>query len=198
MKKITLILILVFCSHISFGQEDQKKIDLIEADKTWGKEIIKVPFWFAPEINYKGFEDIRFAKGWENIESDGFWVLAFAWDINLKTKPTEKFFEESLKLYFDGLMKVVNENKDITIPKTKALFAKSETKKETTYFTGIVKTYDAFTTKKIINLYVSIEIYYCKKTNNYIPLFKFSPKEFTHKTWETLNEIKLLPDLCSN
>ena len=82
-----------------FGQ-GRKEINLIKVDSTWGKEIIQVPFWFATEIDYKGYEDIRFAKGWEDINSSGFWTLVFAWDINLNTKPTTKFFEDSIKLYF--------------------------------------------------------------------------------------------------
>jgi hypothetical protein len=123
-------------------------------------------------------------------------MLVFAWDINLKTKPTAKFFEDNLKLYYDGLMKVVNENETIIIPKTEALFAEGKSKNGRTNFTGILKTYDAFTTKKIINLYVKIKSYYCEKTNTYIPLFKFSPKEFNHKFWESLNEIELNNPTC--
>ncbi|MEE9408818.1 MAG: hypothetical protein V3V28_12170 [Polaribacter sp.] len=195
MKKIVLIIPLIY-SVFTFGQKNEN-VNLIQADSTWGKEIIKVPFWFAPKIDYKGFEDIRFAKGWEDIESDGFWVLAFAWDINLKTKPSAKFFEENLKLYYDGLMKVVNEDEKIIIPKTEALFAESTSKKGVTYFTGIVKTFDAFTTKKTINLYVTVESNYCEKTKKYIPLFRFSPKEFIHKSWEDLNKVKLQNNLCN-
>ncbi|MFK8060478.1 MAG: hypothetical protein AB8B78_10345 [Polaribacter sp.] len=195
MKKTLFILSFIY-SFFSFGQE-QIEIDLIEADKTWGKEIIKVPFWFAPKISYKGFEDIRFAKGWENIKSDGFWILAFAWDINLKTKPNAKFFEENLKLYYDGLMKVVNEDTTITIPKTEALFIENSSKNNVTQFTGIVKTYDAFTTKKIINLFATIEIYFCDKSKRYILLFRFSPKEFKHKSWVNLNTLKLKNNICN-
>ena len=195
-ENIVLISILLFCSIFTFGQK-KENVNLIKADSTWGKEIIKVPFWFATEIEYKGFEDIRFAKGWEDIESDGFWVLAFAWDINLKTKPNAKFFEDNLKLYYDGLMKVVNEDEAISIPKTAALFAEGKTKNRISNFTGIVKTYDAFTTKKIINLYVTIESYYCKKTDRYIPFFRFSPKEFSDISWENLNAVKLQNNMCN-
>ncbi len=162
MNKIIVISILFSFSIHSFGQK-KEEINLIQVDSTWGKEIIQIPFWFAPEINYIGHEDIRFAKGWEKIDSSGFWTYVFAWDMNLKTKPTTKFFEDNLKLYFDSLMKVVNEDSLLIIPKTKALFKEKEQKKEITTFTGIVETYDAFTTKKMILLNVTIECYYCKK-----------------------------------
>lgn len=190
------MLVLLCCSINSFGQNPEE-INLIQADSTWGKEIIKIPFWFATEINYKGYEDIRFAKGWENKESSGFWTLVFAWDINLKKSPTPKFFEDNIKLYFDGLMKVVNEDKKIIIPKTKAVFKVTKTKKGITFFKGVVETYDAFTTKKIIKLNVTIESYYCKKTKKYLPFFRFSPRDFNHNTWKMLSEVELKTNICN-
>jgi hypothetical protein len=195
MNKIIVISILFSFSIHSFGQK-KEEINLIQADSTWGKEIIQIPFWFAPEINYIGHEDIRFAKGWEKIDSSGFWTYVFAWDMNLKTKPTTKFFEDNLKLYFDGLMKVVNEDSLLIIPKTKAIFIEKEHKKGITTFTGTVETYDAFTTKKMILLNVTIECYYCKKTKTFIPLFRFSPKDFNHEAWEMLNQVTLRPTIC--
>lgn len=197
MKKLLIISILLNCSIFAFGQKNEE-VNLIEVDSTWGKEIIQVPFWFAPEINYKGSEDIRFAKGWEEINSAGFWTLVFAWDINLKTKPTTKFFEGNLKLYFDGLMKVVNEDSLLIIPKTKVFIKEEKRKNGIATFIGTVETYDAFTTKKTIILNVTIESHYCKKTKTYTPLFRFSPRDFKHKSWDMLNQAKLSANICNN
>ncbi|KAG1654432.1 hypothetical protein GQR58_025057 [Nymphon striatum] len=172
MKKIILISILVCYSLNTFGQE-HIEINLIKADSTWGKEIIKVPFWFAPKIDYQGYEDIRFAKGWEDINSSGFWTLVFAWDINLKTKPTTKFFEGNIKRYFDGLMKVVNENDTLILPKTKVSFIENKTNSEKTTFTGTIETYDAFTTKKMIALNVTIESYYLNSMTEWYSFYVF-------------------------
>jgi hypothetical protein len=196
MTKISIISILLSCSFYAFGQQ-KEAINLLQADTTWGKEVIEIPFWFAPEMNYTGYEDIRFAKGWENIDSPGFWTYAFAWDINLKTKPTPTFFEDNLKLYFDGLMKVVNEDTLINIPKTKAFFQETAKSKNSTTFTGTIETYDAFTTKAIIKLHVVIECYWCRKSKTFIPLVKASPKDFKHEAWEMLNQVKLRPNICS-
>jgi hypothetical protein len=179
------------------GQQ-KEEVNLIQADSSWGKEIIQIPFWFAPEINYHGHEDIRFAKGWADINSTGFWTYVFAWDINLKTMPTTIFFEDNLKHYFDGLMKVVNEDTLLTIPKTKTSFIEKEQNKEMTTFIGILEIYDAFSTKKMISLNVTVEIYYCEKTKTYIPLFRFSPKDFKHEAWKMLNQITLSDHICQN
>lgn len=195
MNKIVVLFILVSCSLFSFGQQKQET-NVIQADSTWAKEIIEIPFWFAPEINYNGHEDIRFAKGWEKIDSPGFWTYAFAWNINLKTKPSAKFFEDNLKFYFDGLMKVVNKDTLFTIPKTKALFVEKGHKNKVTTFTGTLEIYDAFTSKKTIILNVTVECYYCKKTKTFVPLLKFSPKDFKHESWEMLKQVTLNPNFC--
>lgn len=49
MKKIISLSIMLSCSIYSFGQQ-QEEINLLQADSTWGKEIIQIPFWFAPDI----------------------------------------------------------------------------------------------------------------------------------------------------
>jgi hypothetical protein len=73
------------------------------------------------------------------------------------------------------------------------------TKKEkaTTFFKGYVKIFDRFATNKMITLNVLIESYYCKKDKKTVILFKFSPKEFKHKTWEMLERIKLHKNVCN-
>ena len=67
-----------------------------------------------------------------------------------------------------------------------------------TTFTGTLEIYDAFTTKKMITLHVTIESVYCKKTNTFIPLLRFSPKDFKHKAWEMLNQVTLRDNICNN
>ena len=197
MKNFKLLIILLHICVLSSGQTNQE-VNLIHVDSNWGKEIIQIPFWFAPEINYEGYEDIRFAKGWENIESAGFWTLVFAWDMNLYSEPKTAFFEDNLKLYFEGLMKVVNEDTSLTIPKTKVFLTQGESINKSSIFKGTIETYDAFTTKEIITLNLIIENYYCEKTNKYLPLFRISPKDFSHESWDMLEKAKLITSLCEN
>ena len=50
----------------------------------------------------------------------------------------------------------------------------------------------------MIKLNVTIESYYCKKTKTFIPLFRFSPKDFKHEAWEMLNQVTLRPNICND
>ncbi|CAM1350325.1 hypothetical protein [Tenacibaculum halocynthiae] len=191
-----LVITLLLTTIATFGQKEENL--LLVADSTWGKEVIHLPFGFAPEIDFVGYEDIRFAKGWGNIESSEFWSYVFVWNINLQEKPNAKFFQDNLKLYFDGLMKAVNKEKDKIIPEAKVTIIAKEETNGITKFTGKIITHDSFRTKKLITLQVSVESFYCKKTKKYMPLFRFSPQPFEHQIWKKLHNVKLKENYCQN
>ena len=190
-KTIALISLLLLYSVTTFGQKNE--FNLIKLDSTWGQEVLRFP---ARNMNYIGVGEVRFPpKGWIKPEHTFFWSYTYAWSINLNRKITEKELALDLVKYFNSLNKV-----DMT-DKTNKQFAsakvtKTKRKKSTTFFKGYVKTYDRFATNNLITLNVLIESSYCKKEKRTVILFKFSPKEFKHKVWKTLNEIKLYSNVC--
>ncbi|WP_417785483.1 hypothetical protein [Tenacibaculum sp.] len=189
---IALAYLLFLCSINLYGQET-KEVNLINLDSSWEKEIFKFPISFAPSINYQGYEEARFPPiGWSSVHHPNFWSYTFAWSIDKKSQITTNDLETDLQKYFDGLMKV-HTSKELKEHKTVALFIK----KERTLFVGKIKTYDRFTTKKPISLNVLVESHFCKKQEKLILLFKFSPKDFTHQTWEMLDRITLVNNYCN-
>ncbi len=181
---------------VNISVPKKKDLDLLETDSTWGKEIFHFPLSFAPEINFEGFEDARFPPGWGKIESNEFWSYTFAWSINLNKEPTTSELEVNLQMYFDGLMNVVNKDKEVAIPKTSAIFHEKEKIGNNASFVGVVHIYDAFKTKKTITLNVSVEKNFCEQKNKSIILFRFSPKEFGDDIWQKLNKVKLRANMC--
>ncbi|MEP0263045.1 hypothetical protein [Dokdonia sp.] len=196
-RKITLFLILIMCSIFAFGQ-DSEQVHLIDLDSTWGKEIFPFPIRFAQDINYQGVEEARFPpEGWSDENHQNFWSYAFAWDIHLNKKITENELASDLEKYFDGLVGT-DVIKELGTYKAIALFTEIESDETTSFFKGKVKTYDRFTTKKPITLYVLVESHYCKKEEKSIILFRFSPKDFTHDVWKTLETVKLKEPICND
>ena len=49
-----------------------------------------------------------------------------------------------------------------------------------------------------MTLKVTIEQRYCEQIKKAVILFKFSPKDFDHNTWEKLADIGLLKSICKN
>lgn len=194
MKKIYLLITLLYVPLALWSQHEEKS--LLTTPNGWTKEVLGIPFGFAPQINYQGFEDIRFAKGWSNVESIEFWTYAFVWNINLYEKPDATFFTTNLQLYFDGLMTAVNKNNNVTVPKTKVLIQQKEEADERTFFSGSVTLYDAFKTQKQLTLQLVIESKYCSKTKTYLPVFRFSPQPFEHPVWKELYVVKLKENNC--
>jgi len=93
------------------------------------------------------------------------------------------------------LMKVVNEDEDKIIPKTKVELHKKEDSDKKITYTGKLTIYDAFTTQKPMILNVHVENYYLYNKKKAIVLFRFSPKKFEHDIWKTLKKVKLRDDI---
>ncbi|OSY88543.1 hypothetical protein WH52_07290 [Tenacibaculum holothuriorum] len=169
------------------------KFNLIDLDSTWGKEALRFP---ARNMNYRGTGEVRFPpKGWIKPKHDNFWSYTYAWSINIDREIPEKELEIDLVKYFNSLNRI-NMNDVENKHYSSATVTKTKQNKSTIFYKGKVNIYDRFATKKMIALNILIESYYCKEKQKTVILFKFSPKDFNHKTWGMLGKIKLHTDSC--
>ncbi|CAL2062506.1 hypothetical protein [Tenacibaculum sp. 190524A05c] len=160
-------------------------------DSSWGKERFPFPINFAPEINYNGIAEVRFPpKGWRDPNHENFWSYTYAWKINLDKPITAVELATNLELYFDGLNNLKN-NKDLSKHKAVANVIKIRSLHNNDLFIGRIKTYDRFATNNELELNVLIEVFNYPTEKQSILHFKFSPKRFSHKTWEMLSKIQL-------
>jgi CubicO group peptidase (beta-lactamase class C family) len=184
---------------IKLGVEiDRESLFLLKTDETWTSEIFTFPLNFAPNLQFEGIEEAHFPKGWRNINSPEFWSYAFAWNINLTRRLSENELENYLQIYFDGLTKVVNKEKDLVLPDAASKMYKMEKVGDVSRFSGTIKIHDAFVTKKIMTLNVLVENHYCEQKKKSIILFKFSPKEFGNEIWRVLEKVHLSGKVCEN
>lgn len=195
MKKITLVLFLFAYSILSFGQK-QENLNLLETDATWRIEAFSFPIPFAQEINLEGSADVRFSKGWEDEKSSNFWTYTFGWNISLTEKLSEEALEKYMRIYFDGLMNVVNKEEK-EIPKTIASFIEIPNSDNKTTYKGNIKIYDAFFTKNTMLLNVTVDYFYCEQKNKSLMLFRLSPKNRDTDVWLDLEKVKFKEDICS-
>ncbi|MDF2475005.1 MAG: hypothetical protein K0S24_488 [Sphingobacterium sp.] len=196
MKQSLVVIIFLYISTI--GLRAQEKFDPVAWKVPyslgldgWGIERFPIPIDFAPNIPYKGVEDVRFTIGWSKPESDEYWSYAFLWYIEGQQVIDSKTIENNLSLYFDGL---VNRNiekrhlpKDL-IKKTKARFnklAESEGEDEST-FAGTIQMVD-YMGKQPITLQATIHLRKCPGTDHTIIFHQFSPQERSAPVWSKLN-----------
>ena len=75
--------------------------------KGWTIERFLIPISFAPQISYKGVEDIRFTPGWGDIKSEEYWTYAFLWYLDGSPKTDANIIAANLKAYYTGLVKLI-------------------------------------------------------------------------------------------
>ncbi|MEM7513772.1 MAG: hypothetical protein AAF388_22790, partial [Bacteroidota bacterium] len=124
-SKSTLLFLFLLISHMLVLGQERKTI--LSAPDNWNSEIIPFPLSFAPDIEFEGFEDIRFAPGWADTESKEFWTYHFTWVLNQKIPTTEESLADIFQVYYDGLSQVVLEEQNDgieanTLDKTLCLF----------------------------------------------------------------------------
>lgn len=176
--------------HTSYAQNEELLLTIEEA---WRSERLEFPIAFAPSLDYKGIEEVRFAKGWSNPDSDAFWTYTFLWYLDEDPKITADAIEDDIEAYFNGLMALVGKGSGLTdIPKANVVFVKENNEKAS--FIGKAKIFDAFFSKSIQELNIKAVSDYCSETKKYTVLFTFSPKEYDHTIWETLDGITLSVD----
>ncbi len=171
-----------------------KGLELLVTD--WGKEIFHFPLHFAPTIDYDGIEEVVFPKNWINPDSTNFWSYVFVWSLENQDEVTPKELEKTLKLYFDGLMEVVNKNPEAKIKPTRARFHLNKNPSDSIFVSGSLTIFDAFATQQPLDLNARVYSKFCSGDGKRILLFRFSPKPFDHAVWELLRTVRLRETVC--
>ena len=119
--KCLLALILLFIISSCDNNTQNKKGKSLGYDfpapKNWQTERIPFPIGFAPQISYSGFEDLRFAPGWEFTTSEEHWTYTFLWWLDGSPQINNTILQENLKIYYTGLIE--RNIKPKNIPATK-------------------------------------------------------------------------------
>jgi hypothetical protein len=181
----------------------KQKLDIFDADtwqppynlfipKGWGIERFSLPPDFAPQIVYKGVEDLRFTPGWGDTLSEEHWSYSFLWWLDGNVKMNADSLQETLKKYYIGLVgrNIISRN----IPANKVVPTITTIKKIKTdtndveTFSGIISMLD-YHTQMPIKLNCLIHIKDNKQTNHTAIYFEISPEPFSHSIWQKLSEI---------
>jgi hypothetical protein len=109
MKSLAFVIFSLICVTI-YGQETTSEFDgheweapySLPVPKEWAIERFLIPIGFAPQIPYKGVEDIRFAPGWAKVKSEDYWSYAFLWYLDGDVNMDCKILESNLKAYYTG------------------------------------------------------------------------------------------------
>lgn len=154
-----------------------------KADK-WKGETIPFPLGFAPDLPYKGTEELRFAPGFFDASAPGYFSYAFVWWVEPGPELAAPLLETQLKEYFVGLTRAVAKGKfEPDVGRIEAhLSSKSAGK-----FEGTVRTIDAFKTHAEVSLAVRASAGTCG--DHRFLLVSASPRPSGDPMWTALDEV---------
>ncbi len=189
MKHTTLLILFIITSLFLSAQEEES---VLSAPEGWKSEIIPFPLGFAQEIEFNGFEELRFAPQWTDSTSLQFWTYMFVWYIETGPAMTEQILTENFNLYYDGLMGVdesqKSEDPKVTkLDKTQCSFVQTDDG-----FSGNMRVWDRFFTKKYISLNIKVSETFCPSSNKQVVRCDISPQSFDHKVWKLFEQVILI------
>ncbi len=160
--------------------------------KGWTVEHFSLPPDFAPQLTFKGIEDIRFAPGWEDIKSDEHWTYSFLWWLEDSPKIDAAILQVNLKAYYDGLVSVNIAGRNIPankiVPTTTSIKKINTAPGDLETFTATISMLDYHTQQPMI-LNCLIHVKECKTQKHTAIYFELSPKPFVHPVWKKMNQI---------
>lgn len=192
MKNLILVLLpLIFLK--TFGQTSKVEFDgnkwnapyTLNFPKGWEVERFLIPIEFAPQILYKGVEDIRFAPSWGNVKSDEYWTYAFLWYLDDKVKTNVKIVEKNLKAYYTGLVGRNIVSRKIAADK---LVPVKTDKGDSKTFRGTIYMLD-YMEQKSITLNCIVHVKFCTQQNKTFIFNEISPTAFNANIWQSLNNL---------
>lgn len=198
-QTLAIIALMLFTSGI-YAQEVKEAFDghkweapySLPIPQNWTIERFMIPISFAPQIPYKGVEDIRFAPGWGKSASDEYWSYAFLWFLEGQTKIDSKIAGENLKAYYTGLVGINGRNipKEKLIPVVTSLKETATIKGDLNTYVGTITMTDYMTQNPLV-LNCKVHVKSCPGQNRTFVFHELSPQPFSHKIWEELDKLWL-------
>lgn len=147
----------------------------------WTIERFLLPAPFAPQITFKGVEDIRFTPGWARKGDPEYWTYAFLWWLEGKQVISAKQVSAYLSNYYSGLY-LANTQKSFP---AKAVFNAVPAKEgDVATFEGNVQLKD-YMTAQPVTLYGRIHLRYWSEDKTMV-FHELSPQPYHHDNWTKL------------
>jgi hypothetical protein len=151
----------------------------------WGLERMEFPIEFAPDIKYKGVEDLRFAPGWGDANSPEHWSYAFLWWLEGDLPFNQQMFTKYLNEYYSGLVQRNVVSRKIPADKQMPVTVSIGDRGNDTY-TGAISMLNYMTLQPIdLNCVIHVKHY---KTNTAV-FVEVSPQQQDHKVWTTMDRL---------
>ena len=152
----------------------------------WKHETIPFPLEFAPELSYRGVEELRFMPGFFKADAPDFWSYDFAWWLEDTPAFDPLTLSSALTKYFRGLTLAVGKGKYTFDEQRFRADLAPRSEGDERSLAGDVWSYDPFTTGKELVLHVEVHLQRCARAGRNALLFQVSPKSASDPVWNEL------------
>lgn len=181
------------------GQPEREPPYQVPAPKGWAKETIALPPAFAPDMKWKGTEELRFAPGWMKADADTFFSYALLFWLPDDQKVDPRTMEQELLSYYRGLasavLKARKQEVDVgtftlTIKEAPDQPGKRPGGEPVAGYVGELKWTEPFTTGKPQTLRLEIHAWRVEKHKHHGVFICASPQPESAAVWKTLRDIR--------
>ena len=177
---------------------NEPKVPQMITPEGWRTELIVLPPGFAPTMKLKGFEDIRFAPGMFDAESDSFFSYTILFWLPGHDKPLDaKTLEQEFLTYYRGLHKAVaGKRLKVDTAKFTASIKPLPTSKpypwkhQVQQYAGTLNWVEPFRTGKSQTLHLELDSWYCDEGKCRAVFTSVSPKPKKADIWKRMLQIR--------
>ncbi len=180
-------------SAINIASAQEVKPELLKQPVSWEFERFNYPPAFAPEITYKGFEELRFAPGMFKKDSVDYFTYAFVISIDSAEKISPGDIRIFLERYYKALCTSVAKDRKLTIDPfaiTVTATGKKKTKGKQLVYDFFLSVFGVFADGAPVNLNLEATVTENKADQKTYILFIISPQPKTSVVWEKLYQIR--------
>jgi len=192
MKNLLAFTILLLCLSVSV-QSQETKPQLLPGPANWEFERFALPPAFAPDITYKGAEELRFSPGMFKKDSATYFTYAFVAQLDSITAVSQKDVRNYLLSYFKGLCDAVAKDRKLVIDTSKVT-AIVEKKKNTAVseiiYNASLGIFGVFTDGAPVKLNMEVKVLTNKKAKKTYLVVITSPRDKTDAAWKKPYEIQ--------
>jgi hypothetical protein len=189
-KIVTAVFCAIILSNTIFAQNQAPQ--LLKQPSNWQFERFSLPPEFAPNIPYKGVEELRFSPGMFVKDSSNYFTYAFVVELDNINSISQDDIKNYLLDYFKGLCGNTAKQRNLSIDTSKITVSvdKDESIAKDVRYNATLGIFGVFADGAPVRLNAEIKVMNDKATSKIYLVFIASPLNKTDKVWVTLHSIQ--------
>ena len=189
-KTIAIVFCAILISNALFAQNQTAQ--LLKQPANWQFERFALPPEFAPNIPYKGVEELRFSPGMFVKDSSNYFTYAFVAELDNINSISQDDIKNYLLDYFKGLCGNTAKQRNLSIDTSKITVSvdKDESMAKDVHYNATLGIFGVFADGAPVRLNMEIKVMNDKARSKIYLVFIASPLNKTDKVWVTLHSIQ--------